>query len=64
MVFTEGESIMKQWYKSKTMWVNSIAAAAIIVQMAIGESVSPEAQMGFLAVVNIVLRIVTKEGLE
>lgn len=64
MVLTEGGQIMKKWYKSKTMWVNSIAAAAIIVQMSIGGTVSPEAQMGFLAVVNVVLRIATKEGLE
>lgn len=54
----------KKWYLSKTLWANLIAGAAIIAQAVTGEEIiSPEAQAGILAVINIVLRIVTSEEL-
>ena len=59
---------MKKWYKSKTMWANIVAGAATIAGVfGIDIGLTPEAQAqlvaGIMAVVNIVLRIITKEGI-
>ena len=49
----------KKFYLSKTFWVNLIALVAIV---AFGiEAVSPETQVAILAVINMILRLVTKE---
>ncbi len=54
----------KKWYRSKTLWTNAFAGLAGIFQAVTGNAwINPEAQMGFLAIVNLVLRIVTKSGL-
>jgi len=53
----------KSWYKSKTMWANTLAAGALWVQSSTGFVVDPEAQAGILVVLNLVLRAVTKGGL-
>ena len=52
---------MKKWYASKTIWVNGIAILAGVVADKFGIQLSAEAQLGILAVINAVLRIVTKE---
>jgi len=54
----------KKWYRSKTIWVNLIAAGAMIVQSQTGFVISPEEQAAILAVVNLVLRAVTGEPIE
>jgi len=51
----------KKWYKSKTLWVNAIAIAAIIIQSETGYVVSPEIQVLALGVINVILRKITKE---
>lgn len=54
----------KKFYKSKTMWINGLAAIGIIFQMATGtQFASAEEQAGVLVVVNLILRLVTKSGL-
>ena len=54
----------KKWYASKTMWVNGLAVVAGIVQGITGEAwFNAEAQVGVLALINLVLRVVTKTGL-
>jgi hypothetical protein len=53
----------KKWYASKTIWVNLIAAGALIVQTQTGFVVNAEAQGALLIVINIVLRAVTKAPL-
>ena len=56
---------MKKWYYSKTVWVNLIAAVAVLLQSITGtEVINVEAQMGIVVVLNLILRIVTKQGLE
>jgi len=51
----------KKWYKSKTAWVNLAAVVAMAIQWAVGvELISLEAQAGILALINIVLRLITK----
>lgn len=50
------------WYLSKTLWVNAIALVAMIVQGVTGKIViSMELQVTILAVVNMILRLVTKQ---
>ena len=49
---------MKKWYKSKTLWANLLAIAAVF-----GLDITTDETTAILAVVNIVLRLVTKEEL-
>ena len=53
----------KAWYLSKTLWVNLIALIAIVTQGVTGFVIAPEAQVGLLVVVNLILRAITNEGL-
>lgn len=55
----------KKWYASKTLWVNAIAGlVAVTGAFGIDLGLDAEAQTalvgGVMAVVNIVLRLVTK----
>ena len=55
---------MKNWKRSKTLWVNAIAGVAAILQLVTGNMVlDAEAQVGILVVVNMLLRLVTSEPL-
>ena len=55
---------MKKWYHSKTLWVNAIAAIALLVQAVVGyEAIDIEAQAAIIVVANLVLRIITHQGL-
>jgi len=56
----------KPWYASKTLWVNAIAGiAAMAGAFGLDLGLTPETQTslvaGILAVVNIILRLVTKQ---
>jgi len=52
----------KLWYWSKTLWINVIGIAAIIIQSYYQSFVlTPELQAGALAIINLILRQVTKE---
>jgi hypothetical protein len=56
---------VKSWYLSKTLWINALALAAVILQAATGKEVfSVESQGIALTVINIVLRLVTKHELK
>ena len=55
---------MKKWYKSKTLWVNIIGIAAIILQAEYGFIVSVELEAGILGLINLILRLVSNEQLE
>ena len=55
------EKYGKKWYLSKTVWVNAIALGAFLLQDKLGIPLSNEDQLAILAVINILLRIVTKE---
>lgn len=52
----------KPWYLSKTLWVNAaIAATAWILQQAgVNMGIGAETQLSIMAVVNMLLRKVTK----
>lgn len=49
----------KQWYESKTMWLNLIALVALFLQSQFGFIIDPEAQAAILIVINLVLRAIT-----
>ncbi|MCO1599804.1 hypothetical protein [Desulfosporosinus nitroreducens] len=54
--------MQKKWYASKTLWSNALMLAGVIVLNATGEDIlTPEVQGAILVVVNVVLRVVTKE---
>lgn len=51
----------KKWFASKTLWLNIIG----IVQVVFGPDViSPDLQIGILAGLNFILRLITKEAVE
>lgn len=54
---------MKTWYKSKTLWVNLIAIAAMFLQPVTGLVLDADTQVGILGFINVILRLVTKEQL-
>ncbi len=53
---------MKSIFTSKTFWVNVIGIVAIVVQTTTGKLlIDAEAQVAILAVINVILRAITKE---
>ena len=50
----------KKFYLSKTFWVNILAVIALVIQSQFGYVISPETQVSILAVLNILLRAITK----
>lgn len=52
---------MKKWIYSRTLWINIIAIANIIIRAELGLTLTPEAELAILAGVNLVLRMITKE---
>ena len=50
--------------KSKTFWVNLVALIALIVQTQTGFVITPEEQTAIVVVINMILRLVTKEKIE
>jgi len=55
---------LKKWYKSKTLWANIIYLIALLVQEKYGFIISVEEQLAVLAIINLILRAVTKEELK
>ncbi len=54
----------KKWYKSKTIWINVVGAAALVVSEVVGGGVIPR-NVGIivLAALNGVVRFLTNEGI-
>jgi hypothetical protein len=58
------DSMVKEWWKSKTLWLNVLAAAIVIVQALQGQPwLEPEIQVAILAVLNAILRLVTSQAI-
>jgi uncharacterized membrane protein len=56
---------MKKWYKSKTLWVNLISMVAILAQSNFKKDVLLlETQTSLLGIVNLILRVITKEQID
>lgn len=56
----EGKGMGKSFLTSKTLWVNTIAFAAFIIQGYTGFVIDPALQAIALTGVNTILRLVTK----
>jgi hypothetical protein len=55
----------KNWFESKTIWVNFLAFVAIVLQAIYGkEMLNPAAQGMILTVINMVLRFITKHQID
>lgn len=52
---------MKDWWKSKTLWINIIAIAGIIIRAELGLIITPEGEVAILGGINLILRLATKE---
>lgn len=55
---------MKKWYLSKTLWINLIAIGGIILRAQYDFILSPAEEVAILALINLALRVITKEELE
>lgn len=56
---------MKHWYQSKTIWANVLFAIAVGIQTVTGTDwFNPAIQGAFLIVINLILRVITKQALE
>lgn len=51
----------KNIIRSKVLWVNIIALLSIVAGKYAGYEMTSEEQMSFIAVINIILRLITKE---
>ncbi len=56
--------VKKKWYKSKTFWVNILAAFALVAQSQFGWVISPEGSAMILAGINFLLRLITGKPIE
>lgn len=56
-------ALEKPWYYSKTFWINLIAISALIAQVRYGFIISAEEQVAILAVINLIVRAITKQEL-
>lgn len=55
---------MKSIFKSKVFWANAIAIGVIVAKQALQIESLPEVDPTVLAIVNLVLRLITKEGVK
>ena len=53
----------KSWLQSKTIWLNIIALAVLILQHFTGYVINAEIQVAVLAVINIIVRSITGQPL-
>ena len=51
----------KAWWRSKTLWINTVAGAALVAQSQFGFIIDGEAQGDILVVINLLLRLSTNE---
>lgn len=54
----------KKWYLSRTIWVNLIAFAALLLKSEAGIELTSEETAGILVVLNLILRMITKQPLK
>ena len=54
----------KKWWLSKTLWVNLISILAVVLANKTDINLSSEMQVQIIAVVNIILRLITRTELK
>jgi hypothetical protein len=60
-IYKEFNMEAKKWYTSKTVWVNALALVGMIAQTQTGFIFSEEMQIMLLSLINLGLRVITKE---
>lgn len=55
------KGVEKKPWASKTLWLNLMGVAGILVQSYTGFIIGPELQVMLLGVINVILRLITKE---
>lgn len=55
---------MKKWYRSRILWLNIVTLVATIVELATGQILVAAIQDSIVAIINIILRAHTNQGLE
>lgn len=54
----------KKWYHSRTLWANILMGVAVLVQTITGADwLDVELQGAIIIIVNVILRVITKQGL-
>ena len=53
--------MQKKWYTSKTVWINVVSVAGIMLQSQFGFLITPDMQVMLLGLLNVAVRTVTKE---
>ena len=54
----------KLWYHSKSLWVNALLSVGLIVQAVTGSNIlDAEVQGAIIVLANVILRLVTNQGL-
>lgn len=51
---------MKPWYRSKTLWTNALAIGVMASKQLLGIETLPDIDPAILAILNILLRFVTR----
>ena len=51
-------------WTSKTYWSNIVAALALFIGSSFGYQVSPQEVVVFMALINLILRTITKEPID
>ena len=65
IVFKEARKMdNKTWFESKTLWVNLLAMVSVLFLGKSGVDLPTDWQITALAVINIILRLVTKKPIE
>ncbi|OPX90056.1 MAG: hypothetical protein A4E53_01271 [Pelotomaculum sp. PtaB.Bin104] len=54
----------KKWYASKTVWLNLIMLGGVFLHDQFGLDITEEEQGAVIAIVNLILRAITKEPLQ
>ena len=56
---------MKKWWQSKTMWFNILSISIVVVQYGASiKVIPPELLTPIVAIINIMLRSITKTAIE
>ena len=55
----------KRWFHSRTLWLNFLAAIAVLIQVITGTDwLDAEVQASIIVIANVILRLLTSSGLE
>jgi len=54
----------KKWYRSRTVWTNLVMLVAAVLASEAGIDLEPEETAAIVTVINLILRLFTKQPLE